>query len=303
MDEGRIREENVDLYYKHPKLEDFTDGDVLDFFISGEWKKLMVIGATDTGKSTFVRLIVDQLSKKYEVGVVDLDIGQSHIGPPTTVGWGTLKGGFRGWKSVKLKDFYFTGAISPVGNMLPVLVGSGIIVARAESLCGRVVIDTTGLVSEPHGRVLKQNKIELLKPDLLVLIQREGELEEIISPFINRSGMKIVRLVVPENAKLKTPENRSNYREKLFEGYFSESSIVDFHINNVGIMFTRNRIDLFSPYASGRVVSLRDRKGRDVALGILMFSDQLKSRIFIKTPLKTRESIATIVVGSINLDA
>ena len=285
-----------------PRLDDFIDLSTLRFLLSSNWKKLLVIGAADTGKTTFIKLLANRLSLKEEIGIVDLDIGQSHIGPPTTVGWGTLKGGFKGWDKIKLRDFYFTGAISPVGNLLPVLTGSGIILRNAESKSRKLLIDTTGLISEPHGRVLKQNKIELIEPDLIVLFEKKDELEEIVSPFVYRSDMKIIRFTVPENNRLKTQNNRSDYRNRLFANYFLYSEVVDFDINRIGIKFTRNRIDVFSPYINGRIVSLRDNTGRDIALGVVVLADENRSKIFVKTQLKFKERVTSIVVGTVCME-
>ena len=47
----------------------------------------LILGASDTGKTTLAEALTKQLVKKQPVGIVDADIGQSHIGPPTTVGW------------------------------------------------------------------------------------------------------------------------------------------------------------------------------------------------------------------------
>jgi polynucleotide 5'-kinase involved in rRNA processing len=39
-------------------------------------KIIMVIGRSDTGKTTFIERLADHLSQKTEVGIVDLDMGQ-----------------------------------------------------------------------------------------------------------------------------------------------------------------------------------------------------------------------------------
>ena len=66
--------------------------------VNQDWRKLasrivksqqtvMVIGATDAGKSTFCRFLADSaLAAGFKITYVDADIGQSQIGPPTTVG-------------------------------------------------------------------------------------------------------------------------------------------------------------------------------------------------------------------------
>ncbi len=45
----------------------------------------MVVAPPDRGKTTLIRLLTF-LSLKVKVGWVDSDLGQSNVGPPTTVG-------------------------------------------------------------------------------------------------------------------------------------------------------------------------------------------------------------------------
>ena len=46
---------------------------------------VLVIGSNDTGKTTYCRNLVEQgVSQGLKVGLVDADVGQSQVGPPTT---------------------------------------------------------------------------------------------------------------------------------------------------------------------------------------------------------------------------
>ena len=47
----------------------------------------LVLGSADTGKTALVAAIAKYAAPSWPIGIVDSDIGQSHIGPPTTVGW------------------------------------------------------------------------------------------------------------------------------------------------------------------------------------------------------------------------
>ena len=56
-----------------------------------EARVTIVIGASDAGKTTLVAALGSELaSRGARVGVVDSDVGQSEIGPPTTVGLGRI---------------------------------------------------------------------------------------------------------------------------------------------------------------------------------------------------------------------
>ena len=53
----------------------------------------LVIGVVDAGKTTLVTRLAAALASPGDlVGVVDADLGQSDIGPPTTVGLGLVHG-------------------------------------------------------------------------------------------------------------------------------------------------------------------------------------------------------------------
>ena len=47
----------------------------------------IILGATDTGKSTLAKFLVTNLCKRgLKMALVDADIGQSFLGPPTRPG-------------------------------------------------------------------------------------------------------------------------------------------------------------------------------------------------------------------------
>ena len=47
----------------------------------------LLLGAADTGKTTLASALAETAAAKSSVAMVDADIGQSHIGPPSAVGW------------------------------------------------------------------------------------------------------------------------------------------------------------------------------------------------------------------------
>ena len=142
---------------------------------------ILVLGGGDAGKSSFCRfLLAELLAAGHRVAVVDSDLGQKDIGPPATVTLGysaprcgqglPAEGPLEQGPTVArwppaAEAFYFVGSTSPVGRMLPLLVGTARLVRVAEAPF--VLVDTTGYV-EGAGRVLKGYKIESVRPDLVV---------------------------------------------------------------------------------------------------------------------------------------
>ncbi len=185
---------------------------------------ILVIGSTDTGKSTFCRYLVERgVSQGLRVGFVDADVGQSQIGPPTTIGLKMLSR-IPDWDKVEADNLYFVGWISPVGHTLECVTGVRLMVDaafRAGADC--VVIDTTGYVKGMGGVALKRHKIEIIQPRYLVCIQRSGELDEIMAGFDAFHSMKIHRLSPHQAVTSKTSVYRRKYREARVKRYFSET--------------------------------------------------------------------------------
>lgn len=276
-------------------VETFLRGNVIDVLLSEKTKAIMVIGGSDTGKTTLVEAIAGLLSRKTETAVLDLDMGQSHIGPPTTMGWGRVKGGFSGWQAVKAEDIYFTGTLSPPGNLLPSVTGARHLLDTASSKCPKVVIDTTGLIGEPVGRVLKQYKIDALSPDIVIALERADELEQIIEAF--RSHIKPVfhRVAVPDEVAFKSTVKRADFRTEKLREYFKGAISREFSLEEKGIRFTRelNRDELV-----GRAVSFRDKSNEDIFIGILESIDLARKKAAIRTPATGAIDFTTLVIGT-----
>jgi polynucleotide 5'-hydroxyl-kinase GRC3/NOL9 len=263
---------------------------------------ILVLGGSDSGKTTFVSRLADRLSRGTIVGIVDLDAGQSRIGPPTTVGWGKVEGGFQGWDSIPVEGFFFTGALSHAGNLLPAVVGAKCVTEAALAACRKVVVDTSGLTAGPIGRVLKQNKIDLLAPDVVLAFERGSELGPILDPFALHEVPRVFRFPVPAGVSLKSPERRVRHRRDLFNAYFADARTVAVSLDAVGIRFTREPEAWETERFAGRLVSFRDGRNRDLALGMIEDFAPRSRRLRIRTPLAADIPIAGLVVGTARLE-
>jgi polynucleotide 5'-hydroxyl-kinase GRC3/NOL9 len=263
---------------------------------------IMVIGSADTGKTTLVEGIADMLSMKTTVGIVDLDMGQSHIGIPTTIAWGRIGKGFKSWQSIQAEDFYFTGTLSPAGNLLPAITGAKLITDKAAASCQRVIIDTTGMISGPAGRVLKQFKIDLLCPDIIVALERSGELGDILNAFQSLRLPKVFRLPVPPGVESKSIAKRTQFRKERFRSYLTGSHLLEVEMKKTGIRYTREQARPGTAELKNRIVSLRDGKNRDIALGIIEKVSAREGKIFIRTPLRSSAHISALIIGDTVID-
>ena len=189
---------------------------------------VLVIGATDVGKSTFCRFLIEQgVTAGLRVGFVDADVGQSQIGPPTTIG---LKVFAPNDSTVSLKEiagapdaFYFVGWTSPERHLLQCVAGTRLMVdAALKTGADFIVVDTTGYIEGDTAVVLKQHKIELVKPTHLICLHRSRELETIVAPFESNDTIQTHRLSLHRSVRSKSDDFRRKYRESRFTCYFSD---------------------------------------------------------------------------------
>lgn len=191
---------------------------------------VVVLGAMDTGKTFFSTYISNRLIlKSIKPSIIDLDLGQSDIGPPGTIGVKVLNecviflgGDF---------DFlYFVGAHSPGGHISTTLVGAYKAKSFAVKNSDAVIIDTPGWITGDGGRLIRTLEIELLEPDLIIALQRQDELEHILKIFDSR---KIIRLTVSKKAQDTSPEVRKNLREAVSKKYFENSRLVELNLKDI----------------------------------------------------------------------
>ncbi len=161
----------------------------------------LFLGATDVGKTTLIRELHERLGGQ----IVDGDIGQSWIGPPGVVSLGTPEG---------IRAGYFVGDVSPRGNFLQVTTGIAVMVRRAERPC---LIDTDGYIADGAALAYKTELINLVQPDVLVLMQRGDELN--YYKMYAQKGIAVIELHVDHQSH-KIREGRIRTRERAFCDYF-----------------------------------------------------------------------------------
>jgi polynucleotide 5'-hydroxyl-kinase GRC3/NOL9 len=185
---------------------------------------VLVIGSTDVGKSTFCRFLVERgVSQGLKVGFVDADVGQSQIGPPTTIGF-KIFSQKPDWLDTEADDLYFVGWTSPERHLLQCVTGVRLMVDTAlGSGADFIVVDTTGYVEGMGAIALKQHKVELIRPSYLICIRRSSELDPIVVGFDAFDFMQIHQLSPHQAATSKTNTFRRKYREACFDRYFSET--------------------------------------------------------------------------------
>ena len=212
-----------------------------DQIVRHGWRKILVLGAVDRGKSTYCRFLIRRcLETGQRVAVVDTDVGQKDLGPPATLTLGYPEVA-RSLAEVAPVAWYFIGATSPAGHLLPMIVGVRQLVDAAQA--AYIIINTTGFVTGP-GRVLKSYKIEAVRPDVIVAIEHDRELRPLLQPYRH---YRILRLPASAYAVTKTSEQRRTARALAFGRYLAPASTVELALRQVifqrALLFTGRKLE------------------------------------------------------------
>lgn len=257
---------------------------------------ILIIGETDTGKSTLARCLAEGILKgNYKLGFVDSDIGQSALGLPGTV----CSGIFSKEQTLKPQRMTFIGTLNPA-KRIPLMietVGRHVRIAE-KSGAEFIVIDTTGLVRGWAGRALKLGKIKTIRPVHIVALERDDELGHILYGL---KDMRVHRLSPSPHARVRSRAERIRYRMKKFEDYFKGSG--EFEIPpEVPIFDNKNPVGKMDIcLQEGTVLGLNTGFFSTAGLGI--FQRLSRNRLVIKTPLPSIKRVKRIVLSDIVLGA
>jgi len=259
---------------------------------------VMILGATDSGKSTLARYLFRRLCEHHQrVAFLDCDIGQSILGLPTTMNLGLTTTGKADFPPRDHTAAFFVGATSPRGHMLPVVIGAHKLQERALALGAEViVVDTTGLVGrEAGGGALKQWKIELLEPTAVIGLARGRELNHILRPLQHDRRLRVYQLPVSPRVNARERETRFAYRQERFRAYFARA---------VTQVVSLAGLAVYNPRAAalGRLVAFQDTEGFLLDLGITEWHDSGGQTLTVKTPLEDVSRVASIRFGTTRLD-
>lgn len=274
-----------------------------EFEVPSQWSAIntaqlsattIVIGSPDSGKSTLVRWLVKRLSQTHSiVGWLDGDIGQTTLGIPTTMNLALVEGTQD--QLPRLLATIFVGSTSPRGHQAALLGGIQhlqklAVVAGASAM----VVDTTGMVdAHSGGHILKLKKIERLQPRTIIALQREQELEPIITPLQTEPRCNIYVFNPAEAVVRKSPEKRALRRRIRFQRYFQ--SAVQHQVQPDALPVCSQ-----TRPAQMALMAFLDKMGFALALGVVL--SITAESMAIMTPLADLSNVAGLRFGALKLD-
>nr|WP_295373363.1 Clp1/GlmU family protein [uncultured Sphingosinicella sp.] len=203
-----------------------------------------MLGATDAGKTSFIRALVSARSK---LALIDLDPGQKMIGPPGTIGFGSVDA---------LERFVFIGSTS-ASSLSAIWRGADALGQTRRSF----VVNTAGFIKGIGAR-LQTGTIAAVRPDAIVLI---GEADGLDGVLAAQKERPLVRLQRSPLARRKSAGERRRLRQAAFEDALQQAERVEVP----QACFYPAPPQLFES-AARPVCALSNAAGRDFAYGLLL---------------------------------
>jgi polynucleotide 5'-hydroxyl-kinase GRC3/NOL9 len=257
----------------------------------------VLIGAINSGKSTLTQYLLRCFIENHTtIALVDTDIGQSSLGIPGTITMKVFKNP-NDIEAFHAEKTFFIGSLNPAQKIPIMIEGTKALVKKAQKKSDRILVDTTGLIHGETGVTLKIGKINAVKSEQIITLEKDTELEHILAMV---HDITVYRLKASRSVKDRNRAMRIRYRQKKFNEYFHERRIHKIFLNDIAFYYDGKSLSpKESDFKEGTVIGLNTNKDTK-ALGILLEFDNRS--ITLKSPIGSLRGINRIVLGEITLN-
>ena len=263
----------------------------------------VVIGGADSGKTTLCTFLSNYLLfENRQVAVVDADIGQTDLGPPTTMAAGEVSAKVTNLSQVKPSERLFIGLTSP-GHARDKVIRSIKRLVDCHNKPGKtVIVNTDGWVSGSEAVLYKLQMLDELQPDITLGIGGS------ISPILQAGNRTTLLVGSPDTIKERTRLDRRELRSLGYQKYLDGASLKIFRVDGLKLrhFLTPENLDLNRvPRAQienlkGAIVGFLDADGFLQEIGIL--KDAVPSARTVKIWSRILNIPRKIEIGDVRLN-
>ena len=259
----------------------------------------VIVGEVDSGKSSLCTFLANKcVEDTGKVGVVDADVGQADIGPPTTISSSVVQAPIIGLHKAAAEISFFIGDTSPSFVPDKVVTLATRLKKRMTSSADTVLVNTDGWLTEFNALRHKQLLLEEIQPDLVIGLSRS---DQAIDPLLDRAKFASLRLPSSPFARIRSKEERKKAREAGYRRFLQGS-------HKLGIS-QETRLRMFDQLE--QTVFPENRRLRGLVAGLLNQNEELLSiaridqvgngRVIVET--KTLEKPTILEIGNIALSS
>lgn len=195
---------------------------------------VMVIGGVDSGKTSFCTFLANEaLRKKWKTGIIDADLGQSDVGPPSTIGFNFITEPVNDLFEIRAANACFVGLTSPSGAVNRVIAGlANLKNSVTEADLDFLIINTDGWVDGEEASKYKIRLTEEVSPNVVIGIRERDELTPTLAAL---RAPKIIAIDSPQLVQRRNREKRKILRELSYKKYLKQAKVQSFTLNWVKV--------------------------------------------------------------------
>ena len=174
---------------------------------------ILIYGAMDVGKSTLTVLIANKaLNDGRSVAVIDADVGQNDVGPPTTIALTRIKSPITHLRQLSAEKLIFiqTTSVERIWDRVIKAIHKLVNYARESWNIDTIIVNTDGWISGDEAVRYKAQMVEELAPTHVVVLRREDETNRLIEELKTES---VIVLPAPFSARVRSREDRKIHRD------------------------------------------------------------------------------------------
>jgi len=196
---------------------------------------VMIVGGIDSGKTSFCAYLANKaLKDRRSVAMVDADLGQSDVGPPSTIGSCRITKPIRDPFEIGAENICFIGVTSPSGAVPKVIEG---ITSMEEKALKRgvniLIINTDGWIEGEDAVRYKVALAKQIKPNVLVAIQEQNELTFLLGALTETQNLVIESSPA---VRKRDREERKLLRELGYKKYLKGATMESFPLGWIRIL-------------------------------------------------------------------
>lgn len=219
---------------------------------------VMVMGDVDSGKTSFCTYLANKaLKETRQIVIVDADLGQSDVGPPTTIGYSRVTKPIRDLFEMGAENVCFVGVTSPSGAARKVIEGLTSMKKRAlDNGSDVLIINTDGWIEGEDAVRYKVVLTERISPNIVIGIQEQNELTPILNAL---QKIKTIAIQPSSAVKKRDREERKLLRELSYKKYLKGAKTETFPLRWIKIADAQFGTGVFT--SKERMIKIEEKLG------------------------------------------
>jgi len=216
-------------------------GNIIKSILKSNRKRIIIIGPSDTGKSTLTLFLANKLiSKGLKPLIIDSDIGQGELSPPTCIGAAIISKQTIDLAEVNPNYINFIGSIQPIGYESRIINCIKRSYDKLSKNSNITLINTDGYIGNNKNNY-KIDLIEKIEPDCIICMGESDQIKDffktIKEKYLNKSNIQILQGRSPYKVIQKSVYDRREKRllkySKLFKMFLNKVVISKKKLNAI----------------------------------------------------------------------